>query len=177
MGSARHYIPRSPRYVFQAEDSSLLRFAPMETKGLSQRAVIQNLSESGLSFSVPITEPIESLPEEGAALKVEFPIPSRSTIACFATVTRVEQRTDWVPEWGDRGYHLIAVQFRHLPTLHLRAIQKGLKGKVTPEVDFDWTHVRRTHTLAFSGMFVALAASCFALTLSAEAWALFLGLR
>lgn len=170
MGSARHYIPRSPRYVFQAEDSSLLRFAPMETRGISQRAVIQNLSESGLSFSLPITEPIESLPEEGSALKVEFPVPRRDSIACFATVTRVEQRSEWVPEWGDRGYHLIAVQFRHLPSMHLRAIQKGLSGQVQPEIEFDWSSVRRTHALAFGGMFVALVASCFALTLTAQAW-------
>lgn len=176
MSSARHYIARSPRYVFHAEDSSLLRFAPMETRGVSQRAVIQNLSETGLSFSLPITEPLESLPEEGAALKVEFPIPNRATIACFATVTRVEQRTEWVPEWGNHGFHLIAVQFRHLPTLHLRAIQKGLSGLATPEVDFDWNSTRRLHSLAFCGMLVALFASCFALTLSASAWAKLLNL-
>lgn len=170
MGSARHYIARSPRYVFQAEDSSLLRFAPMETRGHSQRAVIQNLSETGLSFSLPITEPIETLPEEGSALKVEFPIPGRTSIACFATVTRVEQRSEWVPEWGNHGFHLIAVQFRHLPSLHLRAIQKGLNGLVTPEVEFEWAATRRQHAFAFFGMGVALIATCFALTLTATAW-------
>lgn len=174
MSAARQYFTRSPRYVFQAEDSNLVRFAPLQTRGISQKAVIQNLSESGLSFTLPITEAVESLPEEGSALKVEFPIPGRSSIACFATVTRVEQKTDWVPEWGDRGYHLVALQFRHLPTLHLRAIQKGLKGLVDHEPNFDWSQVRRTHTFAFAGMSLAMVACCFALTLSAHTWARFL---
>jgi PilZ domain len=176
MSAARHFIARSPRYVFQTEDSSLVRFAPMETKGISQRAVIQDLSESGLSFTLPITEPSSSLPEEGSPLKVEFPIPGRTSIACFATVTRVEQRSEWVPEWGDRGYHLVALQFRHLPTLHLRAIQRGLEGRVSYEHEFDWKTVRRTHQVAFAGMTIAMLACCFALTLSAHGWVQALGL-
>lgn len=174
--SARQYITRSPRYVFQAEESNLVRFAPLQTRGISQKAVIQTLSESGLSFTLPITEAIESLPEEGSPLKVEFPIPGRSTIACFATVTRVEQRHEWIPEWGDRGYHLVALQFRHLPSLHLRAIQKGLSGLVDQESNFDWQQVKRTHAFAFGGMSLCVVACSFALTLSAEAWSRFLGL-
>lgn len=162
MSAARNYVQRPPRYVFQTGDSSLLRFAPMETRGLSARAVIRDLSESGLSFTLPITEHPDTLPEEGSPLKVEFPIPGRDQIACFATVTRVEQRTEWIPEWGDRGYHLIALQFRHLPTLHLKAIRRGLQGKATSEQTFE--QIKRTHTFAFAAMTALLALAMFAMT-------------
>ncbi len=170
MSAARHYFPRSPRYVFQADDSNLVRFAAMETKGIASKAVVRDLSESGLSFTLPITENILTLPEEGSPLKVEFPVPGRSTIACFATVTRVEQRTEWVPEWGDRGFHLIALQFRHLPTLHLRAIQRGLKGRVQGESELDFANLKRSHTLAFCGMSLALSVCFYAMTFSAHGW-------
>lgn len=163
MSAARHFIPRPPRYVFQASDSSLVRFAAMETRGLSAKAVIRDLSESGLSFTLPITEHVDTLPEEGAPLKVEFPIPGRTQIACFATVTRVEQRTEWVPEWGDRGYHLIALQFRHLPTLHLRAIKSGLEGRGNEEPELDFRTMKRAHGFAFAGLSVALVVCLFAM--------------
>ena len=150
--SARHYIQRQARYVFQTGDSTLVRFAAMETKGITSRAVIRDLSESGVSFTLPLDE--TDLPDEGAPLKIEFPIPGRDKIACFATVTRVEQRSEWVPEWGDRGYHLIALKFRHLPTLHLRAIQQGLNGRVDEEQTFH--EIKRAHAFAFAAISVAL---------------------
>ena len=101
MSIAHRYFTRAPRYVFQSEDGTLVRFAPMQTKGLISRAVIRDLSETGLSFTLPITEDVVSLPDEGSAIKIEFPIPgSPKGIACFATVVRVEKRTEWMPEWG-----------------------------------------------------------------------------
>jgi hypothetical protein len=149
----------------------------METRGISARAIIRDLSETGLSFTLPITEPIETLPDEGVPLKVEFPIPGRDQIACFATVTRVEQRTEWVPEWGHRGYHLIALQFRHLPTLHLRAIKRGLQGRVHEEHDISFSSMKRTHAFAFSGLCLALVLVMFAMTTPVSAFAVLMNLR
>lgn len=172
MSAAHTYTQRSPRYVFQAQDGTLVRFAAMQTKGIASRAVIRDLSESGLSFTVPITE--TSLPDEGFPLKVEFPVPGRGTIACFATVTRVEQREEWVPEWGSRGYHLIALQFRHLPTPHLRAIQKGLQGRVSDEREINLDSVRRSHSIAFIGMGLALTFCFQAMLMTAHQWTVLL---
>lgn len=47
MSAARTFVQRPARYIFQAGDSSLVRFAPMETRGISSRALIRDLSESG----------------------------------------------------------------------------------------------------------------------------------
>ena len=170
MSAARIYNQRPARYIFQAHDSSLVRFAAMETRGISSKAIIRDLSESGLSFTLPMTEHADALPEEGSTLKVEFPIPGRDQIACFATVMRVEQREEWVPEWGNRGFHLIALQFRHLPTLHLKAIQRGLQGHSEAHHDAEaeqesFTQIRRTHALAFATASAALIACLFAMVM------------
>ncbi len=175
MGAARSFVQRPSRYIFQAGDSSLVRFAEMETRGISSRAVIRDLSETGLSFTLPISEPVHTLPEEGSPLKVEFPIPGRDQIACFATVMRVEQRSEWVPEWGDRGFHLIALQFRHLPSMHLRAIQHGLQGRV--EVEPTFQEIKRAHALAFAGLCVALVATMFAMTANIQTLSNLMNLR
>ncbi|MEK7355987.1 MAG: PilZ domain-containing protein, partial [Bdellovibrionota bacterium] len=106
MSAARHYFSRSPRYVFGPEEESQLRFAGMNTRGVIHRAAIRDLSESGIAFALGQTE----APEEGELLKIEFPVPGRPSIACFATVVRVEARSDWDPEWGDRGHTLIGLQ-------------------------------------------------------------------
>ena len=177
MSAARSFIQRPPRYVFQAHDSSLVRYAAMETRGLSARAIIRDLSESGLSFTLPITESLESLPEEGAPLKVEFPVPGRNQIACFATVMRVEQRTEWVPEWGDRGFHLIALQFRHLPTLHLKAIKNSLQGRAEDEIEVNFSSIRRAHSIAFAGLALALIATMFAMITPLEVFSKLMNLR
>ncbi len=171
MSAARQYFNRSARYVFQAQDGTLVRFAAMQTKGIAARAIIRDLSESGLCFTLPITENVNDLPDEGTPLKIEFPIPGRSSIACFATVTRVEQRSEWIPEWGDRGYHLIALQFRHLPSLHLKAIQRGLQGRVSDEPEFNFQKIRRLHAFAFTGMSLTLCLCFYAMTLTAHEWA------
>ncbi|MES2966024.1 MAG: PilZ domain-containing protein [Bdellovibrionota bacterium] len=165
MSTARTYFSRSPRYVFGTEEESALRFAGMNTRGVIQRAAIRDLSESGLAFAIGETES----PEEGELLKIEFPIPGRKTIACFATVVRVERRSDWDPEWGDRGHTLIGLQFRNLPSLHFRAIQRGLEGRVTNE-NFDFQRTRRTHALAFTGLSIALALGAWAMAQSPQAW-------
>lgn len=165
MSTARHYFPRSPRYVFGDSDDGVVRFAGMNTRGVIHRAAIRDLSESGLAFALGETDP----PEEGELLKIEFPIPGRKNIACFATVIRVEERTEWDPEWGDRGHTLVGLQFRNLPSLHFRALRKGLEGRVTPE-NFDWQRTRRTHALAFTGLSIALLASAWAMTQSPQTW-------
>jgi hypothetical protein len=165
MSTARHYFTRSPRYVFDHSDESVVRFAGMHTRGIIHRAAIRDLSESGLAFAIGETQP----PEEGELLKIEFPIPGRKNIACFATVIRVEKRSDWDPEWGDRGHTLIGLQFRNLPTAHFRALQKGLDGRVAHE-NFDWQTSRRTHAFAFAGLSLALALGAWAMTQPPQAW-------
>jgi hypothetical protein len=145
-----------------------MRFAGMLTRNRAATARLRDLSETGLAFVLEnsdFTKHIHGLPDEGDMIKIEFTVPGRKQIACFGTVVRVEARTEWSPEFGDQPFLLIAVQFRNLPTLHLRAIQLGLQGRVAPDEQvinrFAWTTEfwygsRQRHLISFAGLSVVL---------------------
>ncbi len=170
MSAAQRYEKRSARYVFRTSDQTLMRFADMDARGVSHHATVRDLSETGLAFTFGREEKPTSFPDEGDLLKIEFNVPGRKSIACFATVVRVEHVNDWDPDWGDRGFTKVALHFRNLPTLHLRTIQLGLKGKVGKELDFDWSQERRRHAFAFAAMTLALALVLFAMATPLSAW-------
>lgn len=114
MSSAlKRYYPRSPRYVLQPLDRTVLRFAQMQTRGISATTTITDVSESGLCFTLSS----EAKPDEGDMLKVEFTVPGRGQIACFATVVRVEEKT---------GLTYVGILFRNLPSGHRRILGEGL---------------------------------------------------
>jgi hypothetical protein len=170
MSAAQQYLQRSTRYVFQTGDQTLMRFADMDTRGVKHSAAIRNLSETGLAFTFSSETEYAAMPDEGEVLKIEFAIPGRKMIACFATVVRIEMKNEWDPEWGDRGYFIVGLQFRNLPTLHLRAIQLGLRGRVDREPEFDWSADRRRHTIAFSLAAVAMPFAMFVMATPMYAW-------
>jgi hypothetical protein len=122
MSSAARYFSRSPRYTFRPEDENLLRFAGMAKAAHSCRARVHDLSATGISFTV---DPKEA-PVTGAMLKIEFGLPGHQQVAWFAEVVRVELRSEWDPELGDRKLTLVALRFRKLPQPFAKAIQKSL---------------------------------------------------
>jgi hypothetical protein len=113
-----------------------MRFATMHARHKASSTRLRDLSESGLAF---VLERLEGhypdLPDEGDMIKIEFTVPGRKQIACFATVTRVESRHEWSPEFGDKPYLLIAAQFRNLPDVHRRSLHLSLKGRATQDDD------------------------------------------
>ena len=142
--SAARYYQRSPRYVFRPDDKSLMRFAGMDTKNVAAQANVRDLSETGLSFTIEG----DSAPFENELLKIEFAVPGEGPkgrqIAWFATVVRVETRSNWNPETGDQKETLIALRFRQLPPPFQKAIQDSLGGKTNEEENIvnhspDWS--------------------------------------
>lgn len=127
--SAARYYQRSPRYVFRPGDRSLMRFAGMESKGDATHARIRDLSSTGLSF---IVEGSDS-PFENELLKIEFEIPGDKQVAWFATVVRVETRSEWNPQLGDQTHTLIALRFRPLPLPFQQAIEKSINGRINED--------------------------------------------
>lgn len=122
MSSAARYYPRAPRYVYRPDDQSLMRFAGMETRGITSRARVRDLSFSGMSFTVKSTD----APRRGDMIKVEFGVPGQKQIAWFATVVRIERRSDWDPEFGRLARTVVAIQFRQLPPPFTRTIHKSI---------------------------------------------------
>jgi PilZ domain len=129
MSSAARYFQRSPRYVLRPGDRSLMRYAGMESKGDATPARVRDLSSTGLSFIVEG----ENVPFENELLKVEFNIPGDKQVAWFATVMRVETRSEWDPSLGDQTFTLIALRFRPLPPQFQNAIEKSLSGRISPD--------------------------------------------
>ena len=164
--SARQYHTRIPRYVLKTEDESLMRFAGMETKGSATHARVRDLSENGVAFTLGAEVTID----EGDVLKIEFTIPGRSQIACFATVIRIDKIQEWDPDLGPRESLLIACKFRSLPTLHARALAGGLKNRVQPESESLWESEKQRHTLAFAALSVSLFFTLGLLALPASTW-------
>lgn len=165
--AASQYRPRSPRYVLRADDHTLMRFAGMETRGITMQAQVVDLSETGLSFSIGTQS---DAPEEGDMLKVEFTVPGRRQIACFATVVRVQTHSEWDPVLGSRSYRTVALQFRHLPKPHLRALQVGLSEKVIPESSFEWTQIPRSHIVTFWGLALSMCFGLYVIALPVSKW-------
>jgi hypothetical protein len=99
-----------------------VRFAGSEANGTIARARIQNLSATGIAFVVASQE----APQAGELLKIEFTLPTGRSAAWFATVVRVEHKSEWDPEIGDRDFTLIGVRFRHLPQDLATAIHRSL---------------------------------------------------
>ncbi len=164
--SAARYYQRSPRYIFRPGDKSLMRFAGMETKGQSTHAHIHDLSETGLSFVVDGTE----APFENELLKIEFGIPGHKQMAWFATVVRVEVRSDWSEAEGEKPYTLIALRFRQLPAHYRQLIQQSVSGRVDHN-EVPLADQRDPVALAkFAGLTVLLLASSYWLCLPLTAW-------
>lgn len=115
--TAGRYIARSPRYILSPLDSRMMRFAPMDTRGVTWPAEILDLSESGLAFTLKTDE----YPREGESVKIEFTIPGRRQVACFATVTRLEIHD---------GIKKIAIRFDNLPPIFRAALRFSLKHRV-----------------------------------------------
>lgn len=175
--TAGRYFPRSPRYVLNANDQNIMRFAAMNTRGKSSIARLRDLSETGLAFTLPTSPegPTEGLPDEGDAIKIEFAIPGEKQMACFATVMRVEARTEWDKDWGNRGYTLIALQFRNLPKGHLRSLQISLTGHTSQAQDEqiindDTSLTSLSRALSLGGAFLLLTLALFLMVLAPQAW-------
>ncbi len=154
--SIGRFFTRAPRYLFRPHDHSLLRYATLATTGVSHTTLIHDLSETGLSFLCSFGVP----PEEGEVLKLEFTVPGRKQIACFATVVRVEQRSVWSAENGDALFYLVAIQFRNLPFAHRRALQVGLQPRTRDSEDaiiLDSEHRRHGYILTgMSALFIGI---------------------
>ena len=125
--TAHRWLVRSPRFVFNADQRTFMRFAEMKSIGEARLVEAVNLSKSGLSFFISENSPE---PEEGDTIKVEFTPPGRAPIACFATVMRVEEIASWHPDRGDSSRTKVSAKFRHLLIAHERALRLALDPRV-----------------------------------------------
>lgn len=176
--SSRFY-PRAPRYTLRANDDNQMRFALMQTRGSAFDTELRDVSTTGLKFTVFNTEVPRRGLDEGDVIKIEFKIPSGKQIACFATVTRVEQHAEWNADLGDHFVTEVAVTFRHLPSAWAKALEKAMpahevdshySGRETINVTTLPEHMHRKALVLFSLSSVALFSLFMFLSTPPQQW-------
>ncbi len=87
MTSLAKYHGRSPRYILDTEDESLVRVAGPQQVPWEEGTAIKNVSLTGLAF----TAPTDLCPLLGEVIRIQFSPPGARQMACYAIVTRLEQ--------------------------------------------------------------------------------------
>ncbi|WP_413584999.1 PilZ domain-containing protein [Bdellovibrio sp. HCB274] len=86
MTSLARYHGRSPRFILQTEDESLVRVAGPKQVPWEEGTSIKNVSLTGLAF----TAPDDLCPLLGEVVKIQFTPPGSRQMACYAIVTRLD---------------------------------------------------------------------------------------
>lgn len=117
MQSLSQYYQRAPRYILLPQDDCLIRVAgPLQTPW-EEGTEIKDLSISGLAF----TAPDYLVPKIGEHIKVQFRVPEKSSMACFAQVVRMD------PLIHERV--LVAVKFENLNQAQLHYLNESITSK------------------------------------------------
>lgn len=119
--SLAKYHARSPRYILNTQDDSLVRVAGPQQLPWEEDTEIKNVSLTGLAF----TASDDLCPVLGEVIKVQFVVPGAQQMACHAIVTRLE------PEKSHTI--LVAVHFYKLEMAHRIVLAQGLAKKVKNE--------------------------------------------
>nr|BFD58723.1 hypothetical protein CKG001_08300 [Bdellovibrio sp. CKG001]BFD62148.1 hypothetical protein BdHM001_08290 [Bdellovibrio sp. HM001]BFD67937.1 hypothetical protein HAGR004_29590 [Bdellovibrio sp. HAGR004] len=90
MTSLARYHGRSPRYILNTEDESLVRVAGPKQIPWEEGTEIKNVSLTGLAF----TAPDDLCPLLGEVVKIQFTPPGSRQMACYGIVTRLENISD-----------------------------------------------------------------------------------
>lgn len=90
MTSLARYHGRSPRYILNTEDESLVRVAGPKQIPWEEGTEIKNVSLTGLAF----TAPDDLCPLLGEVVKIQFTPPGSRQMACYGIVTRLESIDD-----------------------------------------------------------------------------------
>ncbi len=117
------YHGRSPRYILNTQDDSLIRVAGPRQMPWEEGTEIRNISLTGLAF----TAPSDLCPLLGEVIKIQFEVPGSQVMACYAVVTRIDPLKN--------QKMLVAVHFYKLEMAQRIALAQGLSRKLKDQVD------------------------------------------
>ena len=116
--SLTRYHARSPRYILNTEDDSLIRVAGPRQVPWEEGTEIKNVSLTGLAFVAPD----DLCPILGEIVKIQFQPPNSKQIASYAIVTRLD------PIDGKKI--LVGLHFYKMEMGHRVALAQGLARKI-----------------------------------------------
>lgn len=117
MSNLARYHGRSPRYILNTEDESLVRIAGPKQIPWEEGTEIKNISLTGLAF----TAPDDLCPLLGEVVKIQFITPGSKQMACYAIVTRLDDVSE--------SRTLVGVHFYKLEMSQRIVLAQGLARK------------------------------------------------
>lgn len=117
MTSLARYHGRSPRYILNTEDDSLVRVAGPKQVPWEEGTEIKNVSLTGLAF----TAPDDLCPLLGEVVKIQFTPPGSKQMACYGIVTRLDNI--------EESRTLVGVHFYKLEMSQRIVLAQGLARK------------------------------------------------
>ncbi|MGZ3774751.1 MAG: PilZ domain-containing protein [Pseudobdellovibrionaceae bacterium] len=117
MSNLARYHGRSPRYILNTEDESLIRVAGPKQLPWEEGTQIKNISLTGLAF----TAPEDLCPLLGEVVKIQFITPGSQQMACYGIVTRLDVITE--------SETLVGVHFYKLEMAQRIVLAQGLAKK------------------------------------------------
>ncbi|MNS73898.1 PilZ domain protein [compost metagenome] len=122
MTSLARYHARSPRYILNTQDDSLIRVAGPHQTPWEEGTEIRNVSLTGLAFLAPQ----DLCPLLGEVIKIQFIPPGGKQMACHAIVTRLDEIGENI---------LVGVHFYKLEMAHRIALAQGLARRLKEQQD------------------------------------------
>lgn len=120
--SLSKYHARSPRYILQPDDNTLIRVAGPQQTPWEEATEIQNISLSGLAF----TAPADLCPLLGEFIKIQFEVPGQDQMACYGLVTRLEK--------AGNSSMKVGIEFRKLEMPQRIALAQSLARKLREQM-------------------------------------------
>jgi hypothetical protein len=112
------YHARSPRYILNTEDDSLIRVAGPRQVPWEEGTEIKNVSLTGLAFVAPD----DLCPVLGEIIKIQFLVPGSKQMASYAIVTRLDSI--------EQSKILVGLHFYKMEMGHRVALAQGLARKI-----------------------------------------------
>ena len=116
--SLARYHGRSPRYILNTEDNSLVRLSGASQLSWEEKTELRDISLTGLSFLAQQ----DLSPQIGEVIKIQFSVPGSQQMACYAVVIRIEKINQFD--------NMIGVHFYKLDRSQRLNLVQGLAEKV-----------------------------------------------
>lgn len=135
MSNLAQYLARSPRYILQPQDNTLIRVAGPKQVPWEEATEIKNISLTGLSF----TAPTELCPLIGEMIKIQFEVPGGEQMACLGIVSRLQPT--------GTSEMLVGVHFHKLEIAHRVVLAQGIAKKLQEQQERKASIVKRNFKL------------------------------
>lgn len=142
--SLARYHGRSPRYVLNTEDNSLVRLSGATQLSWEEKTELRDISLTGLSFLAQQ----DLSPQIGEVIKIQFSVPGSQQMACYAVVIRIEKINQFD--------NMIGVHFYKLDRTQRLNLVHGLAEKVQKTKPENSKQSKMNMVISVAGLIITL---------------------